>query len=442
MNGKNVDDSKSVNMDSIVPYTCIFIDADWHDYVEATTNCLKCGSDRDKVIENIKSFWINDGNRNNVLPCLSVRSGLDLYLKAMNFPAGSEVIMSAINIPDMVTVVKHHNLKVVPLDVSIETTEPKVELLPRLVTDKTVAILVAHVFGKWCDMDPVIKAAQEYGLVVIEDCAEAFCGFERLGDPRSDLALFSFGVIKYFTAFGGAIAKVKDDSVFSKMMGLYDGYEMQTRWEYFKKTCKCLTVYLALACPCVSQSIMYLCRCCNLDHKLLFMKMLRGFPDQMLKKIKHRPSTPLLTMLRKRLKDFRQADYDIGQVKAEYVRMRLPEEAQLVGMKAKVNNYWLFPILVESPDTILSCLNALGVDAYRGATQLNIVEPEQGSGTDQVSQLDPRYPTEARYLIDHVIYLPVHKKVPFHALNKICKAVSQAIKMSKDSPKVRLESKL
>ena len=200
----------------------------------------------------------------------------------------------------------------VPIDINIETTGPKVELLPSLVTDKTVAILVAHVFGKWCDMDPVIAAAQKYGLAVIEDCAEAFCGFERLGDPRSDIALFSFGVIKYLTAFGGAIAKVKNESVFSKMTELYETRDFQTRWEYFKKTCKCLTVYLALACPCVSQTIMYLCRCCNLDHKQVFVKMLRGFPDQMLKKIKLRPSTQLLMMVRKKFKDFHEADYNIG----------------------------------------------------------------------------------------------------------------------------------
>jgi hypothetical protein len=222
-------------------------------------------------------------------------------------------------------------LQVVPLDINIETTGPKVELLPNLVTDKSVAILVAHVFGKWCDMDPVIAVAQQYGLAVIEDCAEAFCGFERLGDPRSDIALFSFGVIKYLTAFGGAIAKVKKDSLFSKMSKLYETRDVQSRWEYFKKMCKCLTVYLALACPCVSQTIMYLCRCCNLDHKQVFVKMLRGFPDQMLKKIKLQPSTQLLMMVRKRFRDFREADYNIGLCDILLLFFFLSSTIQLIG---------------------------------------------------------------------------------------------------------------
>ena len=86
-------------------------------------------------------------------------------------------------------------------------------------------------------------------------------------------------------------------------------------------------------------------------------------------------------------------------------------------------------------------LNAMGVDAYRGATQLNIIEPED-QPYSPVSPLDPKYPAEARYMIDHIIYLPVHKNVPFHALNRICKAVRMAINLSKDAPRVRLQSKL
>lgn len=233
-----------------------------------------------------------------------------------------------------------------PWDVSIETTDPKLDLLPSLVTDKTVAIIIAHIFGKWCDMDPIIDAARKYNLPIIEDCAEAFYGFEHLGNPRSDLSLFSFGIIKFFTAFGGSVAKVKDENVYRKMVQLYDSFPLQRRTEYLKKICKVFLANLIMGSPHVTHLGMYVARLVGFDHKSLFINMLRGFPDEMLKKIKMRPNTALLMMLRHRLKDFSQSDYDAGQVKCEYLRMRLPEEAQLVGMKAKINNYWLFPILV------------------------------------------------------------------------------------------------
>jgi len=83
----------------------------------------------------------------------------------------------------------------------------------------------------------------------------------------------------------------------------------------------------------------------------------------------------------------------------------------------------------EQPDEVVKVLNFLGVDAYRGATQLNVVESDNGDH-DHLLSLDKfitRYPHEARYLIDHVVYLPVNKSVPFHELDRICHALSIAM---------------
>ena len=87
----------------------------------------------------------------------------------------------------------------------------------------------------------------------------------------------------------------------------------------------------------------------------------------------------------------------------------------------------------EQPDEVVKILNFLGVDAYRGATQLNLVESDNGDHDHVLSQLTSldkfmtRYPHEARYLIDHVIYLPVNKMVPFQELDRICQALSVAM---------------
>jgi len=87
----------------------------------------------------------------------------------------------------------------------------------------------------------------------------------------------------------------------------------------------------------------------------------------------------------------------------------------------------------DQPDEVVKVLNFLGVDAYRGATQLSIVESDNGDHNHLLSHLSSldkfvtRYPHEARYLIDHVVYLPVNKSVPFHELDRICHALSIAM---------------
>lgn len=72
-------------------------------------------------------------------------------------------------------------------------------------------------------------------LQVIEDCAEGFHGYKHIGNPRSDISLFSFGPIKYYTSFGGAIAKIRHKDVYSQMVELYNTYPVQSHGEYLKK---------------------------------------------------------------------------------------------------------------------------------------------------------------------------------------------------------------
>lgn len=430
---------------SILPYTCVYIDAEFRDIFGAASRCLKCCGNREQAVQELKQMWTTPTNQNSVLPCLSVRTGLDLFLEVKNYPPGSEVIMSAINIPDMVYIIKHHGLKVVPWDVDIERTSPKLDQLKHLITDKTVAILVAHIYGKLVEMDSIIDIARERNIFVIEDCAESFCGFDWLGNPRTDLALFSFGVIKPSTAFGGAIAKIRDDELCEKMSRQNYAYPVQKQREYFKKLTKYFLVYLLLDCPQMVKPAMWLTRTFNIDHKRYVIKMLRGFPSDMVLRIRQQPSAALLYTLLHRLKNFKQAEFKTSNIKGEYVRERLPDCVTLVGGECSVNNYWLYPILVENPDTIVKILNAMGIDAYRGATQLNIIEPEKWNPhLDYFAPLIHYYPHEARYLIDHVVYLPVNKSVPFHVLDQICKGLEVAIKISRNgrSVSVRPHSKL
>lgn len=148
----------------MIIYTCNIIDASWVDLLKAAERCTVGCDDRRQLIHSLQKLWTTTENPNSVMPCLSVRTALDLYFTVMAFPPGSEIIMSALNIPDMVRIVHHHKLKIVPLDMNIDTMEPKAELLEELVTEKTVALLLAHVYGKRFDMQPFIDRASKHKL--------------------------------------------------------------------------------------------------------------------------------------------------------------------------------------------------------------------------------------------------------------------------------------
>jgi len=138
----------------------------------------------------------------DVIACLSARSGLDLMLGQLGLPAGSEVLVSAVTIEDMVTILRHHGLVAVPMDVKPTDMSPSFKDINRAITSRTKAMLIAHLFGTRLPLQPFAEKAQEHGLLLWEDCAQAFDG-RYAGHPEADAVMFSFGPIKTATALGG-----------------------------------------------------------------------------------------------------------------------------------------------------------------------------------------------------------------------------------------------
>ena len=242
----------------------------------------------------------------------------------------------------------YYKLQVVPMDVELDTCDPKLELLESLVRPKTVAILLAHVFGRKFDMDPYIAAAKKYNLSVIEDCAEAFSGYDAQSHPESDIGLFSFGAIKFFTSFGGAIAKVKDRTIFDRMLEINNSYPMQSQTEYLKKVLKYSLIYFVLNCPRFKSKCMFALNAMNYDPKPFVVSMLRGFPNNLVNRLRHQPCSALVHMMHKRMTSYNQSEINESTARGDYVMNKMPEGVVLVGSKSHVKKYWLFPIVVVS----------------------------------------------------------------------------------------------
>ena len=189
------------------------LDIRWSDFGGALRDCLFCG-DRIELADDLEDLW---SAKEDAFACLSVRTGFDLWLKALVLPAGSEVLVSAITIRDMVRIIEAHGLVPVPVDLDPDTLAVDQESLDRAVTPKTRAILVAHLFGTRQPMEPILELARRHGLFVAEDCAQAFAGRHYTGHPETDVTMFSFGSIKTATALGGAMLCVRNKDVLRKM---------------------------------------------------------------------------------------------------------------------------------------------------------------------------------------------------------------------------------
>src|SRR5581483_9473283 len=94
-------------------------------------------------------------------------------LKALDLPAGSEIIFPSLTFWVVPELAKAAGLKAVFADVDPRTFTIDPASAERMITDKTRAIVPTHLYGLPCDMDAILALAAKHNLIVLEDCAHA-----------------------------------------------------------------------------------------------------------------------------------------------------------------------------------------------------------------------------------------------------------------------------
>ena len=95
------------------------------------------------------------------------------------------------------------------------------EKIVERITPRTKAIVVVHLYGQPADLDPIIKIANKYNLVIIEDCSQAHLSEykgKKVG-TFGKVGTFSFYPGKNLGAYGEAGAVLtNDDALYQKML--------------------------------------------------------------------------------------------------------------------------------------------------------------------------------------------------------------------------------
>jgi dTDP-4-amino-4,6-dideoxygalactose transaminase len=149
--------------------------------------------------------------------CVGVASGLDalhLALRCLNLPPHSEVIVPSNTYIATILAILHSGLQPVLVEPNIRTYNIDPKLIEAKLTERTKAILVVHLYGKMCDMDPILNICETYRLHLIEDCAQAH-GADYKGKRAGtfgDFGAFSFYPTKNLGCLGDGGALTMNDS--------------------------------------------------------------------------------------------------------------------------------------------------------------------------------------------------------------------------------------
>ncbi len=166
--------------------------------------------------------------------CIGVANGLDaliLSLRALKFEPGSEVIVPSNTYIATILSILQNNLTPVLVEPDIRTYNIDPEKIETAVTSKTRAIMVVHLYGKSCDMDPIMTTAKKHRLTVIEDCAQSH-GAQYKGRMTGTFGhgAFSFYPTKNLGCLGDGGAVITDDDEFARAIRMLRNYGSEKKY--------------------------------------------------------------------------------------------------------------------------------------------------------------------------------------------------------------------
>lgn len=112
----------------------------------------------------------------DVKHCIGVGNGLEalhLLLRAYGIGPGDEVIVPSNTFIATWLSVSQCGATPIPVEPNIHTHNIDPSLIEAAITPRTRAIMPVHLYGQPADMDPINMLARKYGLIVIEDAAQA-----------------------------------------------------------------------------------------------------------------------------------------------------------------------------------------------------------------------------------------------------------------------------
>ncbi|MFC5469672.1 DegT/DnrJ/EryC1/StrS family aminotransferase [Cohnella suwonensis] len=186
-----------------------------------------------KEVENFESeFAYYCGTKH----CIGVANGLDalsLILKAYDIGPGDEVIVPSNTYIASILAISSVGATPLLVEPNLLTYNIDPQKIENVITPNTKAILVVHLYGQTCDMQPIQEIANRHGLKIVEDCAQshgAIYNGLRAGN-LGDAAGFSFYPGKNLGALGDAGAITTNDDRVAEQLRALRNYGSHKKYE-------------------------------------------------------------------------------------------------------------------------------------------------------------------------------------------------------------------
>ena len=190
----------------MIPVSEPFIDNKELQYI---SEAIKSGwiSSKGKFVDKFEEKFAQYCGAKYAVTASSGTAALHLTLLSLGVKPGDEIIIPTFTMIATAFAVVYCGAKPILVDAESETFNIDPKKIEAKITKKTKAIIVVHLYGQPCEMDPILKIAKKHRLAVIEDAAEAH-GAEYKGKKVGNLGeagCFSFYGNKIITTGEGGM---------------------------------------------------------------------------------------------------------------------------------------------------------------------------------------------------------------------------------------------
>lgn len=169
--------------------------------------------------------------------CISCGNGTDaieIIFRALGIGENDEVIVPANSFIASSEAITHAGAKPVFVDCHPDYYTIDITKIEKAITKKTKAIIPVHLYGLPAEMNETIKLADEFGLKVIEDCAQAH-GATYHGKKVGTFGVassFSFYPGKNLGAYGDAGCMITNDDNLADKLRMWSNHGRTGKYDH------------------------------------------------------------------------------------------------------------------------------------------------------------------------------------------------------------------
>ena len=196
------------------------------------------------IVKEFSQNLANFLNVKHVVPCANGTDALQIAYMALGLKSSDEIICPSWTYISTAEAAAIIGVKTIFCDVDPNTFNVTAELIEPLITKKTKAIVVVHLYGQSCDMEPILNLAKKHNLKVIEDNAQAIgCvytfsnGEKKHTGTMGDIGTTSFYPTKNLGAYGDGGAVFTNDDKLAKKIKMIANHGQSKK--YHHKTIGC-----------------------------------------------------------------------------------------------------------------------------------------------------------------------------------------------------------